>query len=254
MPTSHTASSAALPLTPRAAEPVLNKGSGQPVLSSASVVNGTSTNGRSLAPALQPLGEETTTSQEDHHADAESGDEDDVSDRSSMDHASGSASNTPSPAPVHQAVMERPSPSTRPSLYHQASQSMVNLSTPRDISADLTRGSGADVAPSHAPNLATIPSSEAVPTRITIPTGPFSPNAEWAKPPPTPAVGMTSSFFGGDKLKRRRSADDMTAIPPMYEPPFPGTVIPRPRDEEGREKLPEYWCAVSLDKLSPLTK
>lgn len=132
------------------------------------------------------------------------------------------------------------------------------------------------------PGLTTIPSGQEIPTqsdgtgpsgrsavqpsRIEIPARQRHPlmsglptPGEWARPPPTPAAALTNgnaagfSWGGsgargkeGDKavLKRRRSADDVSMPPPGYEPPFPGTFIPRPRDEEGREKLPAYWCAV----------
>ena len=119
------------------------------------------------------------------------------------------------------------------------------------------------------PQLETIRSREGAPTKIELPPKPtmigtgtplFSPGAEWAKPPPTPAAGFAGMFWNrkeGDKpaapaLKRRRSAGDTEGSPPGYEPPHPGVVIPRPRDEEGREKLPKYWCAVSLHSVHGL--
>lgn len=99
-------------------------------------------------------------------------------------------------------------------------------------------------------------------------------SADWARPPPTPGIGMTQPFrFGtggmtsgtstpvtspkktvmqrqmsearGSPLRRRRSLDDTRVKPPKYEPPEPGSRIPGPREEEGRENLPEYWCHVS---------
>ena len=97
-------------------------------------------------------------------------------------------------------------------------------------------------------------------------------SADWARPPPTPGIGMTQPFrFGtatpsgtstpitpkktvmqrqmsdakGSPLKRRRSLDDTRVKPPKYEPPEPRSGIPGPREEEGRESLPEYWCHVS---------
>jgi len=122
----------------------------------------------------------------------------------------------PSSAVVTPGIGESPQ---RPMLQTRASRSMV------------------DLTPSREP-----------PTKIDIPKSPI--NLEWAKPPPTPAGGA-ASFLWTKKdnkqigtVKRRRSADDLVS-PPQYEPPLPGSSIPRPRDEEGKEKLPAYWCAVS---------
>lgn len=176
-------------------------------------------------------------------------------DNSSMTHAS--------PQPISSAALPdtantiRPVNTTRPSMYHQLSQSMINFGSSTDDQGAPTAGVGADKA-SVRPQLETIRSREGAPTKIEIPkpaqmgngTAPFTPGAEWAKPPPTPAAGFAGMFWNrkeGDKpaLKRRRSAGDTEGAPPGYEPPHPGVVIPRPRDEEGREKLPGYWCAVS---------
>lgn len=173
-------------------------------------------------------------------------------DNSSMTHASPQAV-SPTALP-DTTTPNRPENTTRPSMYHQLSQSMVNFGSSDEGPA--TAGLGADRA-STRPQLETIRSREGAPTKIEIPkpaqmtnTPLFSPGAEWAKPPPTPAAGFAGVFWNrkdGDKpaLKRRRSAGDTEGAPPGYEPPHPGVVIPRPRDEEGREKLPEYWCAVS---------
>lgn len=106
--------------------------------------------------------------------------------------------------------------------------------------------------------------SKALPQRIEIPkrqsfireaATPQTPG--WLKAPPTPATpgGAGQVFWASGrkagegsegKMKRRRSAGDLQLPPPDYEPPHPGVVIPRPRDDEGREVLPDYWCAVSL--------
>lgn len=173
-------------------------------------------------------------------------------DNSSMTHASPQPiSHTALPDTVTPARSENP---TRPSMYHQLSQSMVNFGSSDEGPA--TAGTGADKA-STRPQLETIRSREGAPMKIEIPkpaqmtgTPLITPGAEWAnKPPPTPAAGFAGVFWNrkdGDKpaLKRRRSAGDTEGAPPGYEPPHPGVVIPRPRDEEGREKLPGYWCAV----------
>ncbi|WVF72120.1 hypothetical protein IAT40_006932 [Kwoniella sp. CBS 6097] len=149
----------------------------------------------------------------------------------------------------------------RPGLYTQVSRSMVNLPSkpPSPVQAETDQGFTDRL--SVKPRLETVPSGEKVPSRIAIPpripefkavNAVSTPTAEWAKPPPTPAAGLNSfNFWAGGKdkpaLKRRRSMDDSTKAPPKYEPPIPGVYIPRPRDEEGREKLPKYWCSVHIE-------
>ncbi|WVQ98705.1 hypothetical protein IAU59_005836 [Kwoniella sp. CBS 9459] len=159
----------------------------------------------------------------------------------------------------HSPVQSRTS--GRPGLYSQVSRSMVNLPSKPPSPVQAEADSGFTDRLSTKPKLETVPSGEQVPTRIAIPppipefkavNTVSTPVAEWAKPPPTPAAGLSSfNFWAGGKdkpaLKRRRSMDDSTKAPPKYEPPFPGVFIPRPRDEEGREKLPEYWCAVHIE-------
>jgi len=198
----------------------------------------------------------------------DAGDEGDGSDDGSPDGSEGTSSHNhelavqPSAAVATSFAPARPSAPLRPSLYSQPSRSMVNLSSSaptreRQMDADLTRR---EDKVSTAPQLETIRSREVAPSRIDLPrrtpvsnvvsSGMTTPS-EWARPPPTPVTG-TSDFFWGknkaedSKLKRRRSADDLLAPPPDYEPPLPGAVIPLRRDEEGKEKLPKYWCAVSI--------
>ena len=148
-----------------------------------------------------------------------------------------------------------PGPPSRPSFYSRQSQSMTNLSASQ--SGGAAQDDTAHPKASAKPDLETIPSRDFPPNRIDLPVpGPskinvLSPGSEWSKPPPTPA-GAVSTFWGksDDKppvLKRRRSADDQTMAPPRYEPAQPGIYIPRPRDEEGRENLPGYWCAVHIE-------
>jgi hypothetical protein len=175
-------------------------------------------------------------------------------DHSSLAHAS------PQP-PSHATLPESPQ---RPVFFSQASQSMVNLgsSTPRGSNAE--QMPAAERSTPQQPQLQAVRSRERenAPGRIDIPKPKFSPmpgtpGAEWAKPPPTPAAGFGGMFWNrkdGDKpaLKRRRSAGDKGdtgTMPPEYSLPLPGVIIPRPRDEEGREKLPAYWCAVSITFL-----
>lgn len=151
----------------------------------------------------------------------------------------------PAPQPRPQQIPQRPS------LYTQTSISMINLPPKTQGGEHIEDGMLVK------PKLETVKSGEQLPFRITLPPQqvPSVPNvilspAEWARPPPTPAAGLNGFNFsvaGKDKqkeLKRRRSADDLVTPPPKYEPPFPGTIVPKPRDEEGREKLPNYWCSV----------
>jgi hypothetical protein len=162
---------------------------------------------------------------------------------------------SPAPLPV---ALPTPRPgmgSQRPSFYTQASQSMVNLRTPAPEPEELLPHIAASKPP-----LPTINSGEKVPLRLELPVrkpmmsglptpGGVPQTPGWAKPPPTPAGEIAGLSWNKDKpgLKRRRSADDLNVVPPKYEPPFPGTFIPRPRDEEGKEKLPRYWCAVHIE-------
>ena len=146
----------------------------------------------------------------------------------------------------------------RPSLYSRPSRSMVNLSTSQSKPTsgprpqlEAIRSRGSRGSRENAPTKIELP-----PAPIVKPQGVLSPGSEWAKPPPTPAasLGMFSWSKGKEgeegaevgQLKRRRSADDSVLPPPKYELPQAGSVIPRPRDEEGKEGLPKYWCAVSL--------
>ncbi len=210
--TSVPACSAALPLTPRASEPIVAE----------------STAGVRLGAVIEPVAGRTG-------ADADGSEDEDGTDESSHESSS-------PPRMAASRSDSRPSPSRRPALYNQPSQSMVNLTSSRKPESCLRLDSPNALA------LETIRSNVIVPNHIDIPDPPAVTSTEWAnKPPPPPGVG-SSPFFGADKaLKRRRSAEDLTALPPKYEPPFPGTCIPRPRDEEGHEALPEYWCAVHIE-------
>lgn len=185
---------------------------------------------------------------------------------SSRDHGSGPSVPHSPQTPSAVAVPRAPLSPIRPGLYTQQSRSLVDFRQPASSIHEATpeevvsRREERQIA---MPNLQTIRSREAAPTKIDLPkpsmgtpAGILSPNSEWTKPPPTPATGFGNFFWakkdnkdGIDKpgLKRRRSADDVTAAPPKYEPPFPGTFVPQRRDEEGREKLPKYWCAVHIE-------
>lgn len=152
----------------------------------------------------------------------------------------------------------------RPSLYHQASRSLINLSGPSDrrldsndlaSSRDRLRGTmgklempptgpisaprpvPADMRPSALPPLTSPKASSAV--ALTSPKVPSSP-----PPPLSPAVETR-------RVRRRNSMSDVQRPPPDYSPPGPGSSIPRPRDEEGKEKLPAYTCNVHIEGYLP---
>lgn len=154
--------------------------------------------------------ETTSGSQDSHETEAEEGDEDYEGSVADSVGESGATSTQ------SEAIQTPPSPSVlrRPSLYTQTSQSMFNLTPARTL--------------------------EPLP-----PLAPLGENAipDWAQPPPTPATHHP-------QLKRRLSAGDADPPPPMYEPlasfGAPGPAC-RPRDEEGREKLPGYWCGVHIE-------
>ena len=183
---------------------------------------------------------------------------------SSRDHGSGPSVPHSPEAPSTSTVPRTPLSPIRPGLYTQQSRSLVDFRQPASSIHEATPeevASRREERQIAMPGLETIRSREAAPTKIDLPKpsmgtpgGILSPGSEWTKPPPTPATGFGNFFWakkdikdGTDKpgLKRRRSADDVSAAPPKYEPPFPGTFVPSRRDEEGREKLPKYWCAVS---------
>jgi len=226
--------------TPRTMEPVLT-------------ANAPSANGLGLGPiaaAQLAVHSQRALGEHGEHGEAEGqADGDDASDEGGSEESAGISSqdhSTASPAlspQIEQESTARPAPSKRPSLLSRNSRSMVDLSQ-------------SEAGPSTGTHLEPIPSREAPPTKIDMPsrtpTSVVSLKHDWLKAPPTPAAGMGGFFWQKTKegrdiglLKRRRSADDLNVIPPKYEPPLPGTYIPRPRDEEGKEKLPRYWCAVS---------
>jgi len=183
----------------------------------------------------------------------EDANESDDGDRASNETSSSHDHSSLAPAsPLPPSAAELPESPKRPTIFTQASQSMVNLASPR-------RASDAGFQTPKPLQPQSPLDRENAPGKIDIPKPKFggipgTPTGEWAKPPPTPAAGFGGMFWSrkeGDKpaLKRRRSLGDKgdTEVPlPDYSPALPGVYIPRPRDEEGREKLPAYWCAVSL--------
>ncbi|BEI98408.1 hypothetical protein CcaverHIS631_0307070 [Cutaneotrichosporon cavernicola] len=131
------------------------------------------------------------------------------------DNASGSLAQTSiaTPSPT------TPSPgSRRPSLYSQLSQSMMNLSTPR---TQLTAAPAVD----SPDELETVHEVQATAPDL---------DHDYVRPPP---------------LKRRLSAGDADPAPPMYESVHLNHNAPvvDPREEEGHERLPPYWCGVHIE-------
>ncbi|OCF45494.1 hypothetical protein I317_00742 [Kwoniella heveanensis CBS 569] len=256
--------------TPRSAEPTLPKNAGP------NEAPGThAAAGFQLGEPVVQSPEDAMGRRDDEHENAVDDDSDSDSDVGTNE---GSAESPGISAHSHEPEIVAPQPARqggmsvphspvqskapgRPTLYTQVSRSMVNLPSkpPSPVHAEADQGFADRL--SVKPKLETVPSGEQVPSRIAIPpripefkavNAVSTPTAEWAKPPPTPAAGLSSfNFWAGGKdkpaLKRRRSMDDSTKAPPKYEPPFPGVFIPRPRDEEGREKLPKYWCSVHIE-------
>ncbi|KAG9124107.1 Serine/threonine-protein phosphatase pp1 [Ceratobasidium sp. 392] len=109
--------------------------------------------------------------------------------------------------------------SPRPGLYQQASQSMMNLSSPPPAG-------NAALSPfsTHSPILTPrdgIPIITASPPKFTASL-------------PTP-------------LMRRNSMPTMIKHPPTYKELYPSI----PREEEGKEKLPSYSCGIHIEAMMP---
>ncbi|KIR38081.1 hypothetical protein I307_05023 [Cryptococcus deuterogattii 99/473] len=238
------------PSTMPSPQPRLDKGKGKDVAvdsSSAAPMAASRVQNEEERSVLEEESENEEDAQREEH-EASSEDTVEVSTEAGTPSVEANDAVAPTPQPCPQQVPRRPS------LYSQTSISMINL--PPQGSEDTADGMLAK------PKLETVKSGEQLPFRISLPPQqvPSMPNvilspAEWARPPPTPAAGLNGFNFsvaGKDKqkeLKRRRSADDLVAPPPKYEPPFPGTFVPKPRDEEGREKLPNYWCSVHIEGM-----
>ncbi|CDZ97388.1 ph domain protein [Phaffia rhodozyma] len=171
-------------------------------------------------------------------------------------------------------IPDRTQESYRPSLYHQASRSLVNLSTASDRRMDfdplgLTKK---EVAPVNTlgPDSSVLKSSAIFnpsfsleadqptksPTVQKNPSGPStelpvgSPSAYNAHVYRSPPPPMTPLPVDG-MLRRRKSMSDVQTSPPEYTPPEPGSKIPRPREEEGKEPLPAYTCQVHIEGFIP---
>ncbi|BEJ13598.1 hypothetical protein CspHIS471_0307720 [Cutaneotrichosporon sp. HIS471] len=131
------------------------------------------------------------------------------------DNASGSLAQTTIATPSPTTPPPRP---RRPSLYSQLSQSMMNLSTPRTLLTAAPVGDSPD-------DLEAVDEAQATAPDL---------DHDYARPPP---------------LKRRLSAGDADPAPPKYESVHLNHEAPvvDPREEEGQERLPPYWCGVHIE-------
>ncbi|KAG9095550.1 hypothetical protein FRC06_009691 [Ceratobasidium sp. 370] len=109
--------------------------------------------------------------------------------------------------------------SPRPGLYHQVSQSMMNLSPPLKENAALSPFS--------------VIRSPILTPRDGLPVIAGSPG--------TPAVALPTP------LMRRNSMPTMLRHPPTYKELYPSV----PREEEGKEKLPPYSCRIHIEAMMP---
>jgi hypothetical protein len=161
---------------------------------------------------------------------------------------------------------------TRPMMNKQASRSMVNLVSPsredeRESQPPIPLSAGMNRTSTNASTVSNVSASARISSGARTPVSARS-SVDWAKPPPTPGIGMMQPFkfpgtgepqqspkqmvqnrqlqaLGPSPMKRRRSMDAILDKLPDYAPPAKGIWLPRPRDEEGHEKLPEYFCHVS---------
>ncbi|KAJ9107269.1 hypothetical protein QFC21_000716 [Naganishia friedmannii] len=178
-------------------------------------------------------------------------------------------------------AMASPAPSgrfARPSFYKQASRSMVDVASPSreedgESQQQLPSSTGMDRTFTNASTASNAAVSAKPPSGVRTPVSARS-SVDWAKPPPTPGIGMMQPFkfpgtgevqqspkqmvqnrqlqaLGPSPMKRRRSLDDIHVRLPDYAPPAKGIWLPRPREEEGHEKLPEYFCHVHIEGYLP---
>ncbi|QRV76231.1 Nascent polypeptide-associated complex subunit alpha [Ceratobasidium sp. AG-Ba] len=108
--------------------------------------------------------------------------------------------------------------SPRPGLYHQVSQSMMNLTSPPPDEASLS--------PFAAARSPLLTPRDGLPPIVATPGTPVA--------MPTP-------------LMRRNSMPTMLRHPPSYKELYPSV----PREEEGREKLPPYSCGIHIEAMMP---
>ncbi len=140
----------------------------------------------------------------------------------------------------------------RPNFYQQKSQSLVDLLGPASRRVDISTPSPT------RPVINEPPGAEALRTPTT-PRPPSEAPAYSKKDGLAPInTGLTTSASiaspGGMSLGRRRSMFEMRAEPPGYSiihnrPEGPQIILPR--EEEGREKLPNYYCGVHIEGYLP---
>ena len=148
-------------------------------------------------------------------------------------------------------------PGSRPALYQQKSKSLVDLSSPAARFLELENAVPASPTSSiHASASQSRPNDkQALRIDVTdsslkapVPADANSirlgvaPPSAGLVPPPTPG------------LNRRRSMFEIRAEPPPYSiihrrPEGPQIIFPR--EEEGREKLPAYYCGVHIEGYLP---
>ncbi|PWN50234.1 hypothetical protein IE53DRAFT_362536 [Violaceomyces palustris] len=153
------------------------------------------------------------------------------------------------------------SSASRPALYQHKSKSLIDLSGASgrrmEFDAKVTVGIGADskdpptLAVSdlggHRSEDATTAGEEKRLSNLLLPLPPLGASSAgglkaWDQAPATPG------------LARRRSMFEIRTEPPPYSiihrrPEGPQTIYPR--EEEGRERLPPYWCGVHIEGYLP---
>lgn len=144
---------------------------------------------------------------------------------------------SPPPVPMHAGSM-RSSRSARPGLYQQQSRSLIDLSVnARDVETRLREPEP----------LRSTPALKA-PSNVKI-----AQHRELAHDASTPAFSPPVPQSPG-ALRRRRSMFEVGATPPPYSVIHrrpEGAQMIYPREEEGRERLPQYNCSVHIEGFLP---
>ena len=143
----------------------------------------------------------------------------------------------------------------RPSVYHHASKSMVELIPPTPtIECDQPDAKDKDTLDTepNLPDLASMPIKGKAVDRSSM---------SWVMPPPTPTHGTSFLKLPSRQSTLRRHASVPMLMPsqkaeegaepvyPAYDPP-PYTA-PTLREDEGKEALPPYWNDILLAGLLP---
>lgn len=136
-----------------------------------------------------------------------------------------------------------------PSLYQQKSKSLVDLLGPASRRLEI------DTAAASRPIIVEPSPIEAQRTPTT-PRLPSETPAYSKKDGLTPinTSGTSAASIASPSLGRRRSMFEMRAEPPPYSiihnrPDGPQVILPR--EEEGKEKLPMYYCGVHIEGYLP---